>query len=178
MTALQSGAAARFALALALRLPGSVAASASGLRTSCSSVLLPAPLRPQRTVRRPAGKATSMFFKLWTRASFTVNQETPSFGPQRRREPRIGWTSGAPRRRPVAELVFLAISRQVPSATIRPPLRPAPGPRSRMRSARFIVSSSCSTTTRVFPFALSASSESRSRALSRGWRPMVGSSRT
>src|SRR4030042_412672 len=57
------------------------------------------------------------------------------------------------------------------------PGAPGPGPRSTMKSAALRVCSSCSTTTRVLPRSRNRRRVSIKRALSRWWRPMVGSSR-
>ncbi|CFN72348.1 Uncharacterised protein [Bordetella pertussis] len=66
----------------------------------------------------------------------------------------------------------------LPCATTRPPRIPAPGPISMMCEARRMVSSSCSTTTRVLPLPSRRASASSRMRLSRGCRPMVGSSST
>jgi hypothetical protein len=61
---------------------------------------------------------------------------------------------------------------------ISPPCSPAIGPISTIRSATCIISVSCSTTITVLPLSRSARRISMSRELSRGCRPMVGSSST
>ena len=48
---------------------------------------------------------------------------------------------------PVSEAAWARISAGVPKKTISPPRSPAPGPRSRMRSASSMICGSCSTTT-------------------------------
>ena len=82
------------------------------------------------------------------------------------------------RYRPVKESGAADRSATDPCATTRPPRRPALGPMSMMWSARRMVSSSCSTTTRVLPMSPSLCSASSRIWLSRGCRPMVGSSST
>ncbi len=52
---------------------------------------------------------------------------------------------------PVSDFGFFASDAGVPACTMRPPWTPAPGPKSITQSASRIVSSSCSTTTTVFP---------------------------
>ena len=69
------------------------------------------------------------------------------------------------------------IVRCVPSATMWPPWTPAPGPTSTIQSAARIISSSCSTTISVLPRSRRRSRVRIRRALSRWWRPMLGSSR-
>ena len=64
-----------------------------------------------------------------------------------------------------------------PAATTSPPLTPGPGPKSTRWSAARIVSSSCSTTMTVLPTSRSRCRVAISRSLSRGWRPIEGSSR-
>ena len=64
-----------------------------------------------------------------------------------------------------------------PDAMISPPCSPAPGPMSTTQSAVRIVSSSCSTTSRVLPRSRRRVSVAISFALSRWWSPMEGSSR-
>ena len=66
----------------------------------------------------------------------------------------------------------------VPAATISPPWRPAPGPKSISQSASSIASWSCSTTTTVLPMSRRCLSAASSFLLSRWWRPIEGSSRT
>ena len=64
-----------------------------------------------------------------------------------------GCRSGSPRKRPVTESGLRISSSAEPAAITCPPSLPAPGPRSMTCSARRMVSSSCSTTTSVLPFA-------------------------
>ncbi len=62
-------------------------------------------------------------------------------------------------------------------ATTSPPRTPGPGPKSMIVSAASIVSSSCSTTTTVLPRSRNWASVASSRSLSRGCRPIEGSSK-
>ena len=71
-----------------------------------------------------------------------------------------------------------AISSIVPAVSNSPPRTPGPGPKSTIVSAASMVSSSCSTTMRVLPRSRSRSSEASNCALSRGCKPIEGSSRT
>ena len=70
-----------------------------------------------------------------------------------------------------------ARSPSVPWATISPPFTPGPGPKSTSQSAARIVSSSCSTTITVLPTSRSRWRVAIRRSLSRGCRPIEGSSR-
>ena len=91
---------------------------------------------------------------------------------------RKGWGMGVRRQRPVTDSGAAMMSATVPWATTVPPRTPAPGPMSMTCSARRMVSSSCSTTTSVLPDWPSVCRASSSSWLSRGCRPMVGSSST
>ena len=66
----------------------------------------------------------------------------------------------------------------VPCATIFPPFDPASGPISIIWSADLIISSSCSTTSTVFPKFLNSLSTSISFSVSFECRPILGSSNT
>ena len=68
---------------------------------------------------------------------------------------------------PVMDCLFFLTLSGCPKATISPPLMPAFGPISMSQSARFIVSSSCSTTITVFPISLKFSNVEISFSLSR-----------
>ncbi len=78
----------------------------------------------------------------------------------------------------VSECFDLSRSFGVPENRRFPPFFPASGPMSMTQSAARMVSSSCSTTTTVFPASLSFLRALMSMALSCWWRPMEGSSRT
>ena len=95
-----------------------------------------------------------------------------------RRVSGTGIESSPERYFPVSDRGKRTSSAAFPSPTTSPPWIPAPGPRSTTRSADRIVSSSCSTTTTVFPRSRIAFSVSMSLRLSFGWRPIEGSSRT
>ena len=163
-------------------------ACTAGRMQSRTSVLFPDPLTPVTTVNRPSGKATERFFRL-----FRLNPRKMSDGvlffrlaPRRVRGGAVGraWPSAWPRSccransTPVSDCLFRKICLSEPAATTWPPSTPAPGPRSMMWSARAIVSSSCSTTTTELPRERSCSSAPSSCRLSRGCRPIVGSSST
>ena len=82
------------------------------------------------------------------------------------------------RKRPVNDFLFWRISSGVPTARSSPPFLPAPGPRSMIRSARNISSSSCSTTSSEFPLSRKVSRVEINRSLSRACSPILGSSST
>ena len=113
---------------------------------SVISELFPDPETPVMHVNTPRGIFTSMFFRLFSRAPFTVRYP-------------LGFLllSGTGifnfplRYAPVMDFLFFYISSAVPIATTSPPLLPAPGPISMIQSAALIVSSSCSTTIRELP---------------------------
>ncbi len=130
---------------------------------SLTKVLLPEPDTPVTQVNKPKGMRTSKFFRLFSRAP-----NTSSHLPFVRR--RFSGTAIclAPHRYcPVIDSLLALISSIVPSATTLPPCTPAPGPISIMWSAAIIVSSSCSTTIRVFPRSRKRLRVDSSRALSR-----------
>ena len=66
----------------------------------------------------------------------------------------------------------------VPKNTISPPRSPGPGPMSRMRSAANMICGSCSTTTSELPASRSRCITPITRPMSRGCRPIDGSSST
>ena len=75
--------------------------------------------------------------------------------------------------------VFSALSFSAgPKNTISPPRSPGPGPMSRMRSAANMICGSCSTTTSVLPASRRRFITSITRPMSRGCRPIDGSSST
>ena len=150
--------------------------STAGRRMPRRRVLFPEPLIPLIAVRRWRGKLTSTPSRLLRLAPLSSSQSVTSL--MERREPRCGWIGGSRRNLPVRERGFAMTSSMVPKAMISPPCVPALGPRSMIFPARRMVSSSCSTTRSEFPWAASSSRASSSRALSRGWSPMVGSSST
>ncbi len=153
------------------------------------SVDLPEPDTPVMHTSRRSGNSTSMFLRLCSRTprSFTLL----SAGTMRARGAvsagsllacgagARGATCFAPDRYwPVNERGFARMASGVSNATISPPRSPAPGPRSRMRSAAIMICGSCSTTTREFPASRSRCMTWVTRCMSRGCRPMDGSSST
>ena len=66
----------------------------------------------------------------------------------------------------------------MPSKTICPPRSPGPGPISTIRSAANITAGSCSTTTKVLPASRRRNMAWVMRCISRGCKPMLGSSNT
>ena len=93
---------------------------------SFTSVLLPEPLTPVTQVKRPSGKPTVTFLRLFSRALITRTQPfagcSRTLGTRIEREPLRNW--------PVSERSFAITSATVPAATICPPREPACGPRS------------------------------------------------
>ena len=77
---------------------------------------------------------------------------------------------------PVIEFSTIFTSSAVPCAITFPPCVPAPGPISIIWSAAYIVSSSCSTTSNVFPKSLNFFSVANSLSLSLWCKPILGSS--
>ena len=73
---------------------------------------------------------------------------------------------------------LFAASEIGPVNTTRPPFSPLSGPSSIIQSAMRIASRSCSTTITVFPPSRSRASSASRRSMSRGCRPMLGSSST
>jgi hypothetical protein len=131
---------------------------------SLTSVDLPDPETPVTAVRQPSGKRAVTFCRLFARAPTTVI----AFPLPARRWAGTGIVSSRERYFPVSDRGKRASSSAVPSPTTSPPWTPAPGPRSTTRSAARIVSSSCSTTTTVFPRSRIAISVSISFRLSFG----------
>ena len=142
-------------------------------KISLIKVDLPLPLTPVTTVNTPKGIATSIFFKLLPVAP-RISSRRPSGS---RRCLGTGIYFLPLRYWPVIEAGTPAISAAVPWATTSPPCSPAPGPMSRISSAAYMVSSSCSTTSRLLPKSRRCLKVSSSLALSRWCRPMLGSSR-
>ena len=142
-------------------------------KISLIRVDLPLPLTPVTTVNTPKGISTSIFFKLLARAPL-MEMNLPSFW---RRFFGTGMNFVPLKYWPVTEAATSLISSAVPWATTLPPCSPAPGPISTISSAAYMVSSSCSTTIRVFPKSRKCFKVSRSLLLSRWWRPMEGSSK-
>src|SRR5260221_10194262 len=122
-----------------------IAAPTAGSRHSRMSVLLPEPLTPVTTTKRPMGNLTVMCFRLFAEASLRTRQavddecgETREVEAERpfkstgRRTPRAGNDFLARKHRPVMDSGWRSNSFKVPPATTSPPCTPAPGPRSTM----------------------------------------------
>src|SRR5207249_4773214 len=85
-----------------------------GKITSCISVDFPEPEIPVITESLPTGKRTSILFRLCTHAQRTsIQVSTPR---NDRRDPRMGWRTGALRQRAVSEFGFRSISRSEPNS--------------------------------------------------------------
>ena len=78
---------------------------------------------------------------------------------------------------PVIDCSDCLTTSAVPCATTLPPCSPAPGPMSIIWSAAYIVSSSCSTTSSVFPRSRKCFNVSSNLLLSRWCSPILGSSK-
>ena len=116
-------------------------------RTSITNVLLPEPETPVTQMSLPSGKRTSIPFRLCSRAQrITRACELPA-----RRLSGTGMPIRPEMYAPVNESGHAIISSSVPEQTTSPPLTPAPGPKSTIQSAARMVSSSCSTTSKVLP---------------------------
>ena len=160
--------------------PGTIRApfnrfASTACRMSLTSVDFPDPDTPVTATRQPSGNATSMFFRLCSRAPTTVSIR---FGSTGRRVAGTGIDRRPEMNAPVADSGEAASSSTVPDTTTRPPCSPAPGPMSTTWSAARIVSSSCSTTISVLPRSRSRVRVWISRWLSRWCRPIDGSSST
>src|SRR5262249_24428996 len=95
-------------------------------RMSFTKVDFPEPETPVITVSSPRGNDTSMFLRLCARASLIVRNFP--FGV--RRDSGTGMHNSPEMYWPVSEFGLEAICGGVPEATMCPPLRPAPGPKS------------------------------------------------
>src|SRR3569833_441178 len=164
----------------------------AGNKHSRISVLFPEPLTPVTTTSRPKGnfnvKSLRLFFDAPCKTS--AGQAACLFltlllledGGRRdacptltgRRSPRVGYFLCARKHFPVSDSGCCSNSSKVPAATTCPPCTPAPGPKSTTKSARRIVSSSCSTTTTELPRERNFSSVASSCSLSRACNPNVG----
>ncbi|MNT06010.1 hypothetical protein D3C72_1406580 [compost metagenome] len=146
----------------------------AGASTSWMSVDLPEPLTPVTHTRRASGKSTVMFFRLCSRTPSRMSRCVFSLTSRLKPMPIF---LRPPRYWPVS--VSASRSWSVPpSNTICPPRAPGPGPMSITRSAASITAGSCSTTTSVLPASRRRSMASVMRFMSRGCRPMLGSSST
>ena len=115
-------------------------------KISLTRELFPEPDTPVTHVIIPNGISTSIFFRLFSLAPFTVRNPAGVF-----RSAGTGICSFPLRYCPVMDSSTWQISSAVPCAITFPPREPAPGPISMIWSAAHIVSSSCSTTNSVFP---------------------------
>ena len=134
---------------------------------------MPDPETPVTAINFPSGKRAVMFCKLFSAAPvISIKRPFPT-----RRSSGTGISRLPDRYCPVIDFLFLATCAGVPAATISPPKTPAPGPTSISQSASRIVSSSCSTTMRVFPRSRIFLRLAIRRSLSRWCKPIDGSSR-
>ena len=116
-------------------------------KISFTNVLLPDPDSPVTAVITPKGNLTFIFFKLCSLAPLiSINIPLPFL-----RFSGNGIYFSPLRYCPVIDFSTFSTSLGVPCATTYPPCSPAPGPISTTQSASRIVSSSCSTTIKVFP---------------------------
>ena len=136
-------------------------ASSSGASTPITKLDFPLPLTPVTAVRQRRGIRVLNPLRLLMSAFST---SIHSLGV--RRSSGSGMVRSPLRNSPVG-LLALAISCQVPDATISPPNSPAAGPMSMTWSAVLITSGSCSTTTSVFPRSRRPVSVPRRRWVSR-----------
>ena len=128
---------------------------------SFTNELFPEPDTPVTQVMTPSGKSTSICLRLFSYAFLTVSHP-------------VGFLRSAGtsifflplKYAPVMEFSHFIISSAVPSAMTYPPFSPASGPISIMWSAARMVSSSCSTTIRVFPRSLNSQRAAISLSLS------------
>ncbi len=146
----------------------------AGASTSWTRLDLPEPLTPVTVTRRCSGNSTDTFCRLCSRAPSRMRRGVASV--TRRAK---GWPTclRPPRYWPVSVSALRSAS-GVPSNTICPPRSPGPGPKSSTRSAASMTAGSCSTTTRVLPASRRRSMAWVMRCMSRGCRPMLGSSST
>ena len=142
-------------------------------KVSITRELLPEPETPVTQVKTPNGMVQSIFLILLVVTPFKVKNSSGS-----RRSSGIG-TFKSPRIYfAVSEWEFLKSSCTFPENTSSPPCSPEPGPSSKIVSASRIVASSCSTTKTVLPRFCRLRKVWISRSLSRGCKPMEGSSST
>ncbi len=135
---------------------------------------MPEPLTPVTQVRTPSGISTSIPLRLCSAAP-----RMRSFWPAGlRRAAGSGIASSSRRYLAVSDRGSCISASRLPEKITRPPWSPAPRPMSTTVSATLIMSASCSTTSTVLPWSRSLRRIVMSRSLSRGCRPMEGSSRT
>ena len=120
----------------------------------------------------PSGISTFTFFRLFSAAPITFKNPVGCL-----RSCGTGIAIRPLKYAPVTDSGLSIISCADPAATIRPPCSPALGPTSTIKSASLIVSSSCSTTTRVLPRSRRFFNVASSLSLSLWCRPILGSSK-
>src|SRR6202162_3528660 len=111
--------------------PGTARAS-SRYRMSLTSVDFPEPDTPVTAVVTPRGNRTSIPFRLCSRPPFTVK----ALPEPARRASGVGISSSPVMYRAVSDSGKSERSSGLPSATIRPPWTPAPGPRARTQAGQ------------------------------------------
>ena len=135
---------------------------------------LPEPETPVIEMKHFNGSFTSICCKLLCAADLIINQSPlGSF-----RFSGIGIFILPERYCPVRLSSLERRFSKVPFETTVPPCLPAPGPKSTIQSACLNVSSSCSTTRRVFPISVNSLRVASNLELSLGCNPILGSSRT
>ena len=152
--------------------------NSAAYRTSWTSVDLPDPETPVTHTSRCSGIVTSMFLRLCSSAprisrlgaegSMRARPSAQTASPARLR----------PERYSAVSVLDCRSSVGGPKNTISPPRSPGPGPMSMIRSASNMICGSCSTTTSELPASRRRFITSMTRPMSRGCRPMEGSSST
>ena len=146
----------------------------AGYNIFLMSVDFPDPLTPVTTVMIPNGILTSKFFRLFSCAP-VISMWAKAFLLM------VGmsiWSAPFKKRRVWLSVSLSAnASSRFPWNMSWPPCLPASGPMSMIWSAARMISSSCSTTMTVLPIFFNISSTEISLSVSRGCRPMLGSSK-
>ncbi|OIQ68256.1 hypothetical protein GALL_501560 [mine drainage metagenome] len=148
--------------------------NSAAVSVSWISVDLPEPLTPVTHTRRCRGISTVMCLRLWSLAPCTIRRGVLAATSRLKPTPTV---LRPPRYAPVKVSAWRR-SAGVPSNTMLPPRSPGPGPMSISRSAASITAGSCSTTTSVLPASRKRCMATMMRCMSRGCRPMLGSSST
>ena len=141
---------------------------------SCISVDLPEPLTPVTVTQRCKGNSTLKFCKLCSRAPSSTKRGVASLTMRFNPTPTC---LRAPKYAPVSVSACFNCE-GVPSNTTWPPRSPGPGPMSTIRSAANMTAGSCSTTTKVLPASRKRNMAWVILCMSRGCKPMLGSSNT
>ena len=147
---------------------------------SCTRVDLPEPLTPVTQTSRPKGRRTSIPLRLFSAAPSTSSQ-LQSARRARSRSDSGGFDASFRPLRYSAVSEFSTAQQRGGSAEedhLPAASRRARAPVSRMRSAASITCGSCSTTSSELPASRSRCRTPITRCMSRGCRPMLGSSRT